>query len=69
MTWYVLITDEYERWFLNLTDAEQIDIQAMVEVLEIKGPNLSPPLCRYRQRDQGGQESEGAGHSACWQAI
>ena len=43
MTWEILITDEYEGWFLGLTDAEQIDVQAMVDVLEIKGPNLGRP--------------------------
>ena len=43
MTWIVLVSDEYEGWFLNLTDAEQIDVQAMVDVLEIKGPHLGRP--------------------------
>lgn len=43
MDWQVLITDEYEDWFLALTAAEQIDVQAMVDVLEIKGPNLGRP--------------------------
>lgn len=43
MTWEILVTDEYEGWFLDLTDVEQIDVQAMVDVLEIKGPNLGRP--------------------------
>ncbi len=43
MTWEILVTDEYEGWFLDLTEAEQIDVQAMVDVLEIKGPNLGRP--------------------------
>jgi len=43
MTWEILVTDEYEGWFLSLTEAEQIDVQAMVDVLEIKGPNLGRP--------------------------
>ena|SRR5690554_824406 len=43
MSWKILVTDEYESWFLNLSDAEQEDILAMVIVLEIKGPNLSRP--------------------------
>lgn len=41
--WEILVTDEYERWFLELTDAEQEDVLAMVDVLEIKGPLLSRP--------------------------
>ena len=43
MPWEVLVTDEYSDWFLSLTDPEQIDIQAMVDVLEIKGPDLHRP--------------------------
>jgi hypothetical protein len=43
MSWEILFTDEYGEWFLNLNDAEQVDVQAMVEVLEIKGPNLGRP--------------------------
>lgn len=43
MTWEILVLDESEGWFLDLTDAEQIDVQAMVDVLEIKGPNLDRP--------------------------
>ncbi|MEP3351103.1 MAG: hypothetical protein ABJN96_14265 [Marinomonas sp.] len=41
--WEILVTDEYEPWFLGLTDAEQEDVLAMVDVLEIKGPLLSRP--------------------------
>lgn len=43
MEWVILVTDEYEQWFLRLSDAEQIDVQAMVDVLEIRGPNLGRP--------------------------
>ncbi|MEX1221159.1 MAG: hypothetical protein WEA82_03485 [Idiomarina sp.] len=43
MKWTILVSDEYEQWFLALTDAEQIDVLAMVDVLEIKGPNLGRP--------------------------
>jgi len=43
MAWEILVTDEYEEWFLGLTDAEQVDVLAMVEVLEITGPNLGRP--------------------------
>lgn len=43
MAWEIYVTSSYERWFLSLTDAEQIDVLAMVDVLEIKGPNLGRP--------------------------
>lgn len=43
MKWTILVSDEYEQWFLALTDAEQVDVLAMVDVLEIKGPNLGRP--------------------------
>lgn len=43
MAWEILVTDEYETWFMGLTDYEQVDILAMVDVLEIKGPQLSRP--------------------------
>lgn len=43
MTWEVLYTETYGGWFLDLTEVEQIDVQAMVDVLEIKGPTLGRP--------------------------
>lgn len=43
MAWEILYTDEYEEWFLGLTDAEQVDVLAMVEVLEMTGTNLGRP--------------------------
>lgn len=43
MTWEVRLTEEFERWFLSLTDGEQVDVLAMLDVLEIKGPTLGRP--------------------------
>jgi hypothetical protein len=43
MTWEVLYTEEYERWFLGLQEPEQIDVQALIDVLEIRGPLLGRP--------------------------
>ncbi len=37
MEWKILVTEEYERWFLALSDNEQVDVLAMVDVLEIAG--------------------------------
>lgn len=41
--WEVEITDEYEEWFLGLTDAEQDSIRASIAVLEEVGPSLGRP--------------------------
>lgn len=30
MIWKILVTEEYEKWFLALTDREQEDVLAMV---------------------------------------
>jgi len=43
MIWEVLVTPRFEQWFMSLTKAEQIEVQAMVDVLEIKGPQLKRP--------------------------
>lgn len=43
MTWEVRLTEEFERWFLALNDAEQVDVLAMIDVLEIVGPALGRP--------------------------
>ncbi len=37
------VTDEYEKWFLLLTDAEQVDVLAIVGLLAEKGPTLPFP--------------------------
>lgn len=43
MSWVILVSEEYRTWFLDLTDPEQEDVQAMVDILEITGPQLSRP--------------------------
>lgn len=43
MTWEVRLTDEFEAWFLALSDTEQVDVLAMLDVLEIMGPTLGRP--------------------------
>lgn len=45
MTWEVEYTDEFERWWENdLSDEEQEDIYAAVNILCEKGPTLGRPL-------------------------
>ena len=41
--WEVEYTDELENWWRTLSEAEQISIDAIVHVLEVKGPNLGFP--------------------------
>lgn len=41
--WEVEGTGEFESWFDNLTDAEQEDVIAVVDLLEARGPRLGFP--------------------------
>ncbi|MFY9328171.1 MAG: type II toxin-antitoxin system RelE/ParE family toxin [Georgfuchsia sp.] len=41
--WDVEYTDEFEDWWNQLTEAEQESIEASVELLEARGPNLRFP--------------------------
>lgn len=43
MAWKVEFTDEFERWWSQLTEEEQTAIDAKVRLLEEKGPNLPHP--------------------------
>jgi hypothetical protein len=43
MEWSVEFTDEFEQWWVTLTEAEQIDLAATVSLLQSKGPQLPFP--------------------------
>jgi len=43
MAWEVEYTDEFEAWWVGLDEEEQIDIDAVVGLLEEKGPHLPYP--------------------------
>ena len=43
MTWNVEYTDEFYEWWDELSEGEQDDITATVELLEERGPQLSYP--------------------------
>lgn len=43
MEWEIEVTDLFEAWWNELTEAEQEDITAVVELLEIRGPQLPYP--------------------------
>ena len=39
MNWEVEYTDEFENWWETLSESEQEDISASVQLLEERGPN------------------------------
>lgn len=41
--WEVEFTDEFEKWWVVLNEAEQIDVDAVVRLLEEYGPALKFP--------------------------
>ncbi|MBE9526261.1 MAG: type II toxin-antitoxin system RelE/ParE family toxin [Proteobacteria bacterium] len=43
MEWEVEYTDEFESWWDGLDQSEQVDIDATVQLLEIRGPQLPFP--------------------------
>lgn len=43
MEWEVEYTDEFEKWWNSLTEDEQVDVAAKVELLEKLGPALRRP--------------------------
>jgi len=43
MTWDVEYTDEFEKWWNGLTEAEQVSLAASVQLLEERGPSLGHP--------------------------
>jgi hypothetical protein len=45
MNWNVEYTDEFGLWWSNLGEGEQVDVDACVGLLEVKGPNLPFPYC------------------------
>lgn len=42
--WEVEYTDEFEHWWRTLTEHEQIDLVASVELLEQMAPQLPGPM-------------------------
>lgn len=43
MNWEVEYTDEFEEWWESLSESEQEDVSASVQLLEERGPNLGFP--------------------------
>ena len=45
MTWNVEYTDEFGAWWQGLTEDEQIELDATIQLLEEFGPALGRPHC------------------------
>jgi len=43
VTWDVQRSDEFDEWFQSLSDAQQVDLRASIQLLESEGPRLSRP--------------------------
>ena len=43
MAWQVEYTDEFLEWWDTLTEGEQVDVNAVVILLETEGPHLAFP--------------------------
>ena len=43
MEWEVEFTDKFELWWNDLNESEQEDVSAVVQLLEVKGPQLPFP--------------------------
>jgi len=52
--WEVEFTDEFESWWITLTEAEQVDIDAVVRLLEKYGTTLPYP---YSSKINGSKHS------------
>lgn len=46
MAWEILVTDQYEDWFLGLKDSEQIDVQ----VFSLRSNIMAKPLSELRKK-------------------
>lgn len=52
MTWNVEYTDEFAAWWNQLQEAEQESVNAYVQLLEAKGPQLPFPYCSGIKRSR-----------------
>lgn len=58
MAWEVEYTDTFGEWWEELSEAEQIDVDAAVRLLEEKGPNLPFPYSSGIQGSRHGHMRE-----------
>lgn len=43
MAWEIEVTDEFRHWYDNLSEREQYDVSAVVDLLAVEGVSLSRP--------------------------
>ena len=48
--WEVHLTDEFQEWFMDLTEYLQIDVLTAINLLQARGPNLARP---YSDSEKG----------------
>lgn len=58
MTWEVEYTDEFGVWWGTLTEGEQVELSAVVELLEGKGPRLPYPYSSAIEASRHGRMRE-----------
>lgn len=58
MTWEVEYTDEFERWWVGLTEDEQDSVAVAVQLLEERGPELRHPHSSGVQTSRHGRLRE-----------
>ena len=52
MAWNVEYTDEFGQWWQSLNESEQIDVDAVIGLLEQRGPLLARPFADTVQTSQ-----------------
>ena len=58
MGWTVEYTDEFGAWWAGMSEAEQESLDASVQLLEARGPNLGFPHCSGIQGSKHGHMRE-----------
>ncbi|VDY11021.1 conserved protein of unknown function (plasmid) [Thiomonas sp. Bio17B3] len=58
MAWEIEYTDEFEAWWVSLSEAEQSSVAASVGLLEDRGPNLRMPHSSGIQSSRHGHMRE-----------
>ena len=67
MEWEVEFTREFEDWWNGLSEAEQVDVNAKVTLLQKLGPSLPRPHADLIH--SAAREHEGTSESAFWRTL
>lgn len=50
--WEIVTVEMFDKWFLGLNEAEQTDVLAVIELLQVKGPQLGRPYADALENTQ-----------------